>query len=92
VSLIVCTRNRAARLADFVACVASLDAPPGGWELVLVDNASTDSTPLLLEQFAKSAPFSVQCVHAPLPGLSSARNAGLARARGDILAFTDDDC
>ncbi|MGH9373765.1 MAG: glycosyltransferase family 2 protein, partial [Vicinamibacterales bacterium] len=86
VSLIVCTRNRAARLPDFLACIASLEAPPGGWELVLVDNASTDSTPLLLDQFARGAPFPVQCVQAAAPGLSRARNTGLAHARGDILA------
>lgn len=92
VSLIVCTRNRAARLPDFLACVAVLDAPPGGWELILVDNASTDATPLLLDRFARDAPFPVQCVRAAVPGLSRARNMGLAQARGDILAFTDDDC
>lgn len=57
VSLIVCTRNRAARLPDFLASVAALDAPPGGWELIVVDNASTDSTPLLLDRFARDAPF-----------------------------------
>ena len=92
VSLIVCTRNRAARLPEFLARVASLEAPPGGWELIVVDNASTDSTPHLLDRFARDAPFPVRCVHAADPGLSRARNTGLAHARGDILAFTDDDC
>ena len=92
VSLIVCTRNRAARLPAFLACIASLEAPAGGWELILVDNASTDSTPVLVNQFARGAPFPVQCVHAAVPGLARARNMGLAHARGDILAFTDDDC
>jgi hypothetical protein len=92
VSLIVCTRNRAARLSDFLTCLSELDAPPGGWELIVVDNASTDSTPLLLDRFARDAPFPVHCVQAAVPGLSRARNAGLAQAGGDILAFTDDDC
>ena len=88
VSLIVCTRNRAAQLPEFLARVASLEAPPGGWELIVVDNGSTDATPHLLDRFARSAPFPVRCVHAPDPGLSRARNTGLAHARGDILAFT----
>lgn len=92
VSLIVCTRNRAARLPEFLARLAALDAPAGGWELVLVDNASTDNTPILVDEFARGAPFPVRCVHAAVPGLARARNAGLAHARGDILAFTDDDC
>jgi len=92
VSLIVCTRNRAARLPDFLESVVVLEAPPGGWELILVDNASTDSTPLILDRFAEHAPFPVQRVRADVAGLSRARNMGLARARGQILAFTDDDC
>jgi hypothetical protein len=92
VSLIVCTRNRAARLPDFLACLERLEAPPGGWELIVVDNGSTDSTPGLLDRFTKSAPFPVHCIRAAVPGLSHARNAGLAQACGDILAFTDDDC
>jgi len=92
VSLIVCTKDRAARLAPFLSCLASLEAPPGGWELVLVDNASHDETRRVLDQFGKDAAFPVQCVHAATPGLSHARNMGLASARGQILAFTDDDC
>jgi glycosyltransferase involved in cell wall biosynthesis len=92
VSLIVCTRNRASRLPEFLGCIASLDAPAGGWELVLVDNASTDATPIVIDQFARDASFPVQCVQAAVPGLARARNVGLAHARGDILAFTDDDC
>jgi glycosyltransferase involved in cell wall biosynthesis len=92
VSLIVCTRNRAARLPDFLARIATLEPPPGGWELIVVDNASTDSTSLVIDRFADAAPFPVRCVHEAMPGLSLARNAGLAQAVGDILAFTDDDC
>lgn len=92
VSLIVCTRNRAERLPDLLACLASLEPPPAGWELLLVDNASTDATPHVLHQFASAASFRVVCLHAAVPGLSRARNVGLAHARGDVLAFTDDDC
>ena len=92
VSLIVCTRNRAARLPEFMAHLASLEAPPGGWELIVVDNGSTDATRQVVDRFTRSAPFLARCVHAPVPGLSRARNMGLAHARGDILAFTDDDC
>ncbi len=91
VSLIVSTRNRATRLPDFLARISSLDAPPGGWELILVDNASSDDTSLILERFAATAAFPVRCVRAATPGLSHARNAGLACARGEIIAFTDDD-
>jgi glycosyltransferase involved in cell wall biosynthesis len=92
VSLIVCTRNRAARLPDFLDRLTLLEPPPGGWELILVDNASTDATPDIVERFGREAPFPVRCVSAGTPGLSRARNAGLRWARGEIIAFTDDDC
>jgi glycosyltransferase involved in cell wall biosynthesis len=92
VSLIVCTRNRATRLPDFLECISSLDAPPGGWELIIVDNGSTDGTAGLLEAFAGQAAFPVRRVYAATPGLARARNAGLAHAAGEIIAFTDDDC
>ncbi len=92
VSLIVCTRNRASRLPTFLAAVAALEAPAGGWELIVVDNASSDNTREVLDRFARDTTVPVQRVAAAEPGLSRARNVGLARARGEILAFTDDDC
>jgi len=91
-SLVVCTRNRAGRLRDFFGHLIALEPPPGGWELVLVDNASTDGTAAEIRAFAAAAPFPVRLVHAARPGLANARNAGLAHASGRILAFTDDDC
>jgi glycosyltransferase involved in cell wall biosynthesis len=92
VSLIVCTRNRASRLAVCLEHLARLQAPPGGWELVLVDNGSRDETGKRITEFARQVDFSVIHVHEPRPGLGRARNTGVARARGDILVFTDDDC
>lgn len=92
ISLIVCTRNRASRLPECLERIERLESPPGGWELILVDNASTDSTAALMAAFAATAPFPVRCVRAAVPGQGRARNAGIAHARGHILAFTDDDC
>jgi glycosyltransferase involved in cell wall biosynthesis len=92
VSLIVCTRDRAARLPDFLACIALLEPPPGDWELILVDHASTDETPRLLAAFVSGAPFRALHLRSTARALSGAKNDGLARAGGDILAFTDDDC
>ena len=92
VSLIVSTRNRGDRLDDFFASIARLQSPAEGWELILVDNGSTDGTADAIRRFAAAAPFPVRCVHAATPGLSHARNAGLQQAAGRIVAFTDDDC
>jgi glycosyltransferase involved in cell wall biosynthesis len=92
VSLIVCTRNRASRLPEFFSRLARLESPAGRWELILVDNASSDSTPLMVQTFAQSATFPVRYVRAPVPGLARARNVGIAASIGDLLVFTDDDC
>ena len=92
ISLIVCTRNRASGLPRFFASLASLSAPVGGWELVIVDNGSTDDTKAIIDEFGRTVAMPVLYVHESSPGLARARNAGLAAARGAILAFTDDDC
>lgn len=87
----ICTRNRGAFLS---ACLEAIVAmrPAVAWELVLVDNGSTDDTPRLLADFVTNAPCPVTLVHEPRRGLASARNAGVVAARGALLAFTDDDC
>lgn len=91
ISLIICTRNRAGPLARCLEAVSRI-THAGAWEAVLVDNGSTDVTPAVLAAFATQQTFRVETVHEPVPGLSNARNAGVAAARGDILLFTDDDC
>jgi glycosyltransferase involved in cell wall biosynthesis len=91
ISLIICTRNRAEPLRRCLAAIASI-VHDGEWELVVVDNGSTDSTPVVICEFAASQNIRVVPVVQPLAGLSNARNAGVAAARGDLLLFTDDDC
>lgn len=91
VSLIICTRNRAGPLQRCLDAVALIDCART-WELVMVDNGSTDDTEAVIRAFADRAPFAVQYVQQPVKGLSNARNAGLAAASGAIIAFTDDDC
>ena len=91
ISVIVCTRNRAARLAAFFESVRGLQLSEP-WELVLVDSASTDSTLEQLRSFAVS--FGNHCsVHrATRKGLGHARNVGLAVVTAPVVAFFDDDC
>ena len=59
-------------------------------ELIVVDNGSTDDTPDVVRAM-RPADFDVRLVSERTPGLSNARNAGLAEARGDVILFTDDD-
>jgi hypothetical protein len=91
-SVIVCTRNRAAALARCLASFAQVTAPAGGWELLVVDNGSTDATARVIQTAAEQLPMPVRRVTVRTPGLAHARNGGVAHARGALLAFTDDDC
>ena len=91
ISLIICTRNRAEPLSRCLAAVAAI-VHDDYWELVVVDNGSTDGTLAVIRSFAKIQDLHVVAVSQPVPGLSNARNAGVAAARGDLILFTDDDC
>jgi glycosyltransferase involved in cell wall biosynthesis len=92
ISLIVCTRNRSERLPEFFAHLARLEFPADDWELIIVDHASSDRTPQAIEAFATSAAMPVCHILATTGALTGAKNIALTHARGDILAFTDDDC
>ncbi|RWP08205.1 MAG: glycosyltransferase [Mesorhizobium sp.] len=94
VSFIVCTRNRVAVLEP---CIKSIQAacrahPAFAAELVVVDNGSTDRTAERLASIAELSDIPLTAVCEPRRGLAAARNAGLARARGRVLVFVDDDC
>ena len=91
ISLVICTRNRCTSLRSCLEYVQRLESP-GEWELVVVDNGSTDGTADLLKDFVEKASFRVVLVYEAKPGLGRARNAGIAKATGEIIAFTDDDC
>jgi glycosyltransferase involved in cell wall biosynthesis len=91
-SLILCTRNRADALERCLAAIPGDELQAADAELVLVDNGSTDRTPEVMERFRGEAGFPVICMREEKPGLSWARNAGLRAARGEMIAFTDDDC
>ncbi|HEY8907956.1 MAG TPA: glycosyltransferase family 2 protein [Rhodoferax sp.] len=91
VSLVMCTRNRAAFLDGCLQALIRLKADVP-FELVLVDNGSTDNTATILAEFASQQKMPVVLVSEPLPGVSQGRNAGIKAASGDVIAFTDDDC
>jgi len=90
-SLIICTRNRASQLTNCLEAVDRLNKP-AGFELIVVDNGSTDQTARVIHDFAARFGHQLVYAHEPMPGLALARNAGIKAARGEIIAFTDDDC
>lgn len=91
-SLILCSRDRAARLAPTLEALLGLAWVPDAFELVLVDSVSTDGTAELMGAFARAAPWPVVLCRAERPGLGCARNVGIRAAAGELLVFTDDDC
>ncbi|PZF54990.1 glycosyltransferase family 2 protein [Curtobacterium sp. MCSS17_008] len=87
-SVVLCTRDRADQLAEALRSVLALDHPD--LEVVVVDNAPSDDATRRLVTAPGTDPR-VRYVLEPVPGLSSARNAGVRAARGEVVAFTDDD-
>jgi glycosyltransferase involved in cell wall biosynthesis len=90
-SLVICTRNRAHKLERTLAAVAGIEtAHP--WEVVVVDNGSTDGTSQVVDQARGTSTVQTSLVHEPEAGVSRARNAGWRSASGEIVAYVDDDC
>lgn len=89
VSVVVATRNRAAFLP---AAIQSLVAQTSAarFEVVVVDNASEDTTPEVISALVQSDPR-IRTIAEPVVGLSHAKNAGIRAARGRLILFTDDD-
>lgn len=85
VSIVVCTYNGGRTLAQCLESLFRLDYP--NYEVIVVDDGSTDDTRKIVERFSR-----VKALHQPNRGLSSARNAGLQAASGEIVAYTDSDC
>lgn len=90
-SIIVCTRNRAELLR---LCLESLvhqqGASPQTYEILVVDNGSTDHTREVVDAVQRTFPR-VRYLYEDRLGLSIARNAGVSRSVGDLLCFLDDD-
>lgn len=81
--------NGAARLPRMLESLARQTLPSSQWELVAVDNNSTDDTFEVLMQYRERLPLTA--FRHPVPGKSGALNAAMKLARGDLVVFTDDD-
>jgi GT2 family glycosyltransferase len=83
-SVVVCTRDRPCELERCLRALRAQHSAPR--EVVVVDNSEQRSAQPVCAAFPE-----VRYVHEPRPGLSIARNAGIAASRGALIAFTDDD-
>jgi glycosyltransferase involved in cell wall biosynthesis len=93
ISAIICTHNRASLLPGAVRSLYGQSLAAAHFEVVIVNNASRDRTPQVVTRLLDSKPegLAVRAIHEPVLGLSHARNAGLAVAKGEYVAFLDDD-
>jgi len=92
ITVLICTFNRARLLEETLAALAAARAPERcDVEIVVVDNNSSDETPAVVEHAALRGPWPVRYAMERRQGKSYALNRGLALARGEVLALTDDD-
>jgi len=89
ISAIIPTYNRAAFLARAIGSVLAQRRPC--FELIVVDDGSTDETCALVERLAADAPVPIRLVRQANRGAAAARNTGIRTARGSLLAFLDAD-
>jgi glycosyltransferase involved in cell wall biosynthesis len=93
ISVLVCTRNRSHSLQQTLKSLQEMVVPIGlPWELIIVDNNSSDNTRETAKNFIHNSDLNVKYVMEINRGLSHARNRGIEESRGKIIAFTDDDC
>ena len=86
VSVVVPTRNRPDHA---LACVQDLLRCDGFLEIIVVDQSDSDATEVALAGLSDPR---ARCVRSHLRGATNGRNVGIELSRGDVIAFTDDDC
>lgn len=91
-SVVICTYNRSHNLPGCIERLARQEGVDGlDWEVVVVDNNSTDDTEAVVERLAAEAPIAIRYVFEGEQGLNYARNRGVAESEGGYFCFVDDD-
>src|SRR5262245_37958773 len=88
ISIVMCTHNRAHFLREAIASALAQDVPSCNYELIVVDNGSTDATAATVQQFRS---HSIRLLREESIGLCVARNTGWRAAIGKYVLFFDDD-
>lgn len=89
-TVLTCTYNRASLLRETLSSLSAMrSARP--WDVLIVDNNSTDDTRAAVESFIPTFPVPLAYLFEPKQGKSHALNAGLRQTRADVVALTDDD-
>lgn len=92
ISVVICTYNRARFLPDALGSLSNQSIPTNDYEVIVVNNASTDDTAAVCQDFINQHPLSpIVYLEEKQQGASFARNTGAALARAPLLCFMDDD-
>jgi len=92
ISLVVVTYNRGDALREALNSLLSMPAYPDyNFEIVIIDNGSTDHTPKVAQDASESGPYTVSYFLEQRPGIACARNRGVKESKGAWIAFFDDD-
>ena len=92
ITVVLCTYNRCQSLKTALNSAAGLALPESvEWEILVVDNNSNDQTRMIVEDFCNRYPGRFRYLLEPQQGKSHALNSGIREARGNVLAFMDDD-
>ncbi len=92
VTVVICTYNRAEMLRIALESVIRQRTDDAfTYEIVVVDDLSSDETPQVVAEIGARASVSVRCAREEGGGVAAARNRGIAEARGQWIAYTDDD-
>jgi glycosyltransferase involved in cell wall biosynthesis len=89
ISTVICTYNRCALLREALSSLTAQSLPSSQFEVIVVDDGSTDATRAVAAEFADKLPLTV--ITQTNSGLSAARNAGWRAARAPLVAYLDDD-
>jgi glycosyltransferase involved in cell wall biosynthesis len=92
ISVVICTYNREKFIGKALECLSMQDLPKDKFEILIVDNRSTDRTAAICREFIAAHPdLSVRYVFEDKKGLSFARNRGLQESIAPIITYIDDD-
>lgn len=88
-SVLMATHNGAKTISRTLQAMSEMEAPPGGWKLVVVNNASSDDTEKRVLEWRTRLPM--EYLVEPRLGKSKAMNSAFGHAQGDFIVMTDDD-
>lgn len=91
ISVVICTFNRKRYLVECLDSLLAQTASPESFEVLVVDNNSTDGTAAVVEEYSARAGFALRYVKEERQGLSHARNRAIKEVKAELVGYVDDD-